>query len=132
MVLLLAGVDPRVKAVVAHVPFMCNMRLAATLEGSLVRQLLQQYGELNANSLNTLDYFDPYLLADRIKAPVLLSAGGKDQICPAATIRSVFDRLAGVKALAYYPDLAHTSSGDFYKMSWDWMEHYLKQCSYIR
>jgi cephalosporin-C deacetylase-like acetyl esterase len=81
---------------------------------------------MNENSFNTLDCFDPYILADQIKAPALISTGGKDQTCPAAGIRSVFDRLGGIKALAYYPDLPHTSCGDFYKMSWEWMDRHLK------
>lgn len=122
----LAALDPRVKAVTAHLPFMCNFRLTATIEGSLVRKLLLQYGDMNENSFNTLDYFDPYVLAHQIKAPTLVSAGGKDQTCPAAGIRSVFDRLGGIKALAYYPELPHTSCGDFYKMSWEWMDRNLK------
>lgn len=113
------------KAVVAHVPFLCNMRLAATIRDSLIRKLLQEYVVLNANSLNTLDYFDPYILARRIRAPVLLSAGGKDINCPAATILSVFEKLPGIKALAYYPGLPHTSSIDFYQMSWNWIGRYL-------
>ena len=126
LVLGLAALDPRVKAVTAHLPFMCNFRLTATIEGSLVRKLLQQYGDMNENSFNTLDYFDPYVLAHQIKVPTLVSAGGKDQTCPAAGIRSVFDRLGGIKALAYYPELPHTSCGDFYKMSWEWMDRNLK------
>jgi cephalosporin-C deacetylase len=126
LVLALAALDPRVKAVTAHLPFMCNFRLTATIENSLVRKLLQQYGDMNESSFNTLDYFDPYILADQIKAPALVSTGGKDQTCPAAGIRSAFDRLGGIKALAYYPDLSHTSCGDFYKMSWEWMDRHLK------
>lgn len=123
--LAVAALDPRVKVVVAHLPFLCNMRLATTIPDSLVGRLLRGNGVLNADSLDTLDYFDPYILAPRIKVPVLLSAGGKDVNCPAATIRSVFDRLPGIKCFAYYPELTHTSSIDFYQMSWDWMEHYL-------
>jgi len=126
LVLALTALDPRVKAVTAFLPFLCNFRLTATIEGSLVRKTLLQYGDMNENSFNTLDYFDPYILADQIKAPALVSAGGKDQTCPAAGIRTVFDRLGGIKALAYYPDLPHTSCGDFYKMSWEWMDRHLK------
>ena len=105
---------------------MCNFRLSAKIEGSLVRNLLLKYDDMNENSFNTLDYFDPYVLADQVKVPALVSAGGKDQVCPAAGIRSMFDRLAGIKAFAYYPDKPHTSCTDFYLMCWDWMNRYLK------
>src|SRR5688572_28136546 len=41
--LAVAGIDPRVRAVVAHVPALCDMRRAAVTEGALVRALLQEY-----------------------------------------------------------------------------------------
>ena len=39
LVLALAALDPRVKAVTAFLPFLCNFRLTATIEGSLVRKI---------------------------------------------------------------------------------------------
>jgi cephalosporin-C deacetylase-like acetyl esterase len=87
---------------------------------------LEKYGALKPENLRTFDYFDPVNLVYRLHAPVLISAGGKDEVCPAETIKSVFDRLPGIKALAFYPDLIHTSCGDFYGMSWAWMNQYLK------
>jgi cephalosporin-C deacetylase-like acetyl esterase len=75
--------------------------------------------------LNTFDYFDPVNLAPWLRAPTLVSSGGKDETCPPAAIRAVFDRLPGIKSLTHYPDLAHTSAGDFYEMSWEWMQRYV-------
>lgn len=127
IVLAVAGLDARVKAVVAHVPCLCDMRLAATIEGCLLNTRLEQYGKRIPDSFKTLDYFDPVNLARGLQAPVLVSAGGNDKVCPAEAIRSVFDKLAGIKALAFYPDLIHTSAGDFYSMSWEWMERHLRR-----
>ena len=113
-----AAVETSIRAVVAHVPYLCNVRHnAAFADSDLAR---------DAAFLNTWDCFDPAQLAHRIEAPTLLSAGGKDTLCPLDTIRAVFDRLAGIKALAYYPDLIHTSCNDFYAMSWQWMDRYLR------
>src|SRR5690349_3100122 len=39
MALAVASLDPRVRAVVAHVPFLCDMRQAARTEGSLIKKL---------------------------------------------------------------------------------------------
>lgn len=111
-----AGIDSRLKACVAHVPFFCDMRNNSAYKGSELD---------NPAYLDTTDYFDPANLAYRIKAPTLLSSGGRDVTCPSDTIRAVFDRLSGIKALAHYPDLTHTTCGAFYGMSWDWMEKYL-------
>jgi len=116
IVLAVAGLDARVKATVAHVPFFCDLRHNAAFAGSELA---------DPKALATFDYFDPVNLAPQVTCPTLVSTGGKDQTCPAATIRAVFDRLAGIKALAHYPDLIHTSSADFYRLSWEWLARYL-------
>jgi cephalosporin-C deacetylase len=127
IVLAAASLDPRVKAVVAHVPFLCDMRSAASISGSLIQRLLAKEGTMGAEALRTLDYFDPARLAVNLRAPTLISAGGSDTTCPAQTIRTVFDRVSGIKSFVYYPDLPHTTSGGFYLLSWNWMEQYLSQ-----
>ena len=121
--LAVASLDPRVKAVVAHVPFLCNVRLAARTP-SLVKRLLDRAKRNDEAALNTLDYFDPLQLVPRLRIPVLISAGGKDDTCPLPTIQSVYDRITGTaKTLKIYPELHHTSCVDFYNLSWAWLEH---------
>jgi cephalosporin-C deacetylase len=121
--LAVAALDDRVKAVVAHVPFLCNMRLAARTPGSLVKERLDKAKRNDDAALRTLAYFDPYELAPRLRVPVLMSAGGKDTLCPMATIQSVFERIATErKTLKTYPDLPHTSCVDFYNATWTWLD----------
>lgn len=124
--LAVAALDPRVKAVVAHVPFLCNIRLAATIPHSLVKTLLDKAENNNEAALKTLDFFDPFQLARRISGPVLMSAGGKDTTCPKATIESVYNRLPGKKGIEIYPLLPHTSCQAFYKLSWPWLDQNFK------
>jgi cephalosporin-C deacetylase len=126
IVLSVAALDPRVKAVVAHVPFLCDFRLAARTSGSLVKRLLDQAERNDEATLRTLDYFDPRQLAPDLRVPVLVSAGGRDQTCPAATIQSMFERLPGAKALKFYPELPHTSCVDFYNLTWVWLDQHLR------
>lgn len=116
IVLACGALDPAVRAVAAHVPYFCDLRHNAAFAG----------GELDTPAaLATFDYFDPVNLAPRLAAPTLLSAGGADATCPPETIRAVFDRLPGIKGLLHYPELIHTSSMDFYRASWAWMERYV-------
>jgi cephalosporin-C deacetylase len=124
--LAVASLDARVKTVVAHVPFLCNMRLAATIPQSLVKTVLDKHKNNLDTYLNTLDYFDPYYLAANLHCPVLMSGGGKDALCPLATVQSVYNRLKTKKKLKVYPDLPHTTCLDFYKAGWPWVEKYLK------
>jgi len=118
MALAASAIDQRVKAVVAHVPYLCDMRHNATF--ARFTDLLD-----DPVFLNVFDYFDPVNLASWLRAPALMSSGGKDEGCPAETIQAVFDRISGIKSLVHYPDLTHTSSRDFYAMSWEWMKRYL-------
>jgi cephalosporin-C deacetylase len=121
--LAVAAIDPRVKAVVVHVPFLCDFRLAARTPGSLVKALLDKAGRNDEAALRTLDYFDACQLAPRLRVPVLMSAGGRDKLCPEATIRSVYERLPGrEKTLKFYPDLTHTSCVNFYNLTWSWLD----------
>ena len=126
MVLAVGALDPRVKVVVAHLPFLCDMRHAANIPHALVNDLLTRANARGEPALRTLDYFDPLQLAPDLRVPVLVSAGGKDTTCPAVTIQAVFDRLPGVKSLMFYPDLPHTSCAAFYQMSWRWLDLYLR------
>lgn len=125
IVLAVGALDSRVKTVAAHVPFLCDMRRAAQIPAALVKSVLEQHGALSSRTLRTLDCVDPANLMGALRAPTLLSAGGKDAVCPPETIRSVFDRLPGIRSLVEYPALPHTSSGDFYRMCWYWMDRHL-------
>jgi cephalosporin-C deacetylase len=122
-----ASLDPRVKAVVAHVSFLCDVRQSARVP-SLVKTLLDRAHRNDEAALRTLDYFDPLQLVSRLRAPVLISAGGKDQTCPAPTIRSVYDRIPGnARTLKVYPKLTHTSCVDFHNLSWAWLDQTLRK-----
>jgi cephalosporin-C deacetylase len=125
--LAVASLDGRIRAVVAHVPFLCDVRRAARTDGSLIRKLLDSAEMNDEHHLRVLEHFDPLQLASGLKVPVLISAGGKDAVCPAETIRSVFDRIPGVKSLFHDPELAHTSSERFYAMTWNWLEAYARR-----
>lgn len=124
--LAVAALDPRAKAVVAHVPFLCDFRRAARTPATLVQQLLDRAGRNDETAWRTLDYFDVRELAPRVRVPVLVSVGGRDTVCPAPTIEAAYARLAGPKTLKAYPDLPHTSCVDFYNLSWTWLDAHFR------
>jgi cephalosporin-C deacetylase len=125
--LAVASLDRRVKVVVAHVPFLCDFRQAAKTDGSLVKQILDKAGKNDEQALATLDYFDPLRLVGELRVPAAVSSGGMDAVCPSTTIRAMFDRIPGVKTLFHDPELVHTTSADFYQLSWVWLDRYLKR-----
>jgi len=117
LVLSSAALEPRIRAVVAHVPFFCDMAHNTASVGSKLS---------TPDAQRTFSFFDPVSLASGLHAPTLLSSGGRDTACPPETIRAVLDRLPGKKALYYDPELTHTSSRDFYHMAWAWIDRHLK------
>jgi len=131
--LAVAALDPRIKTVVAHVPFLCHLRQAAVIPGSLAKILLDQAGNNNEKAFQTLDYFDPYVLARHIRVPTFISAGGKDVLCPAATVKAVYDQIPTTKKeYQFYPDLAHTSCMDSYARTWTFLDQYFKNRKKIK
>jgi cephalosporin-C deacetylase len=116
LVLAAGALDPRIKAVCAHVPFFCDMPN---------NDFFKKRNHEICRRQELFAYFDPAVLASRCHAPTLLSSGGNDETCPANTIQTVFTRLPGVKAIVHYPKLTHTSSGDFHGLQWNWMSRYL-------
>jgi cephalosporin-C deacetylase len=112
MVIAAGALDQRVAAIAAHVAFVDH-------RGSICRGRGEQL-------LRTFASFEPLALAPWVTAPTLLSAGGKDEGCPASAIHDTFDRLAGIKALVHYPQLAHTTHAGFHELQWDWMDRYVR------
>jgi cephalosporin-C deacetylase-like acetyl esterase len=49
----------------------------------------------------------------------------RDEVCPAATILPVFERITAPKALHVYPDLTHSPCTDFNAHAMHWLRRYL-------
>lgn len=125
LVMALAALDPRVRAVVANLPFLCGLRTCATIPGSVAYELLENAGLRRSEDLATLDYFDAINLAAWITAPTLVTSGGQDRSCPATSITAAFERLPGTRALIHDPELGHAPSSTFYSLTWWWLERHL-------
>ena len=107
--LAVASLDQRIKAVVAHVPFLCDVRRAARIEGSLIKKLLDTAQLNDEQHLRALEHFDPLQLVPALRAPALISSGGKDSVCPGPRrFAPSSTRCLGVKSLFHDPKSART------------------------
>ena len=108
----------------SHVPFLCKLRLAAHAGVARQRASASTRRAAMMTRRARLRWSISTLISLRgVRVPVLMSAGGKDMLCPMVTIQSVFDRLTtDRKTLKTYPDLPHTSCVDFYSISWTWLD----------
>lgn len=113
--LLLAGLDPRVKAVSADAPFLTDWPESLSAPNSPyadVRKYLAEHPEKRAAVLRTLSYYDTLDVAGRIRAPVLFQVGLKDRTCPAAETEKAYRRLGSRdKRLKEYPNADHSDEG---------------------
>ena len=122
--------EGRVAVAAAHVPFLCHYEwvLDNPVEGGPFREIKDYQAEnpdLRDTMSNTLSYFDPVNLAERIACPVYLSMGERDVVCPPPTIRAVYDRIGTTKTLLSEPEMTHEWLPDSHEHVRHWLIHHL-------
>ena len=97
--LAVAGIDQRVKAVMADVPFLCDYRRAlqkAARDPYLeIVRFLAQHRDKKAKVFETLNYFDGVNFARQAKAAALFSVAVMDETCPPSTVYGAYNAYAG-------------------------------------
>jgi cephalosporin-C deacetylase len=110
-----AALEPRVRAVAAVFPFLCDyqrvweMDLAKDAYDEL-REWLRRFDprhERIDETFRTLGYIDVQHLADRIRGDVLLATSLGDSICPPSTQFAAYNRITSRKEVLVYPDFGH-------------------------
>jgi cephalosporin-C deacetylase len=101
-----------VKLCHADVPFLCDFQRAVTITGktpySEVADFLAQNVDLVPAALDTLRYVDCALLARRITAECLLTAGLMDDVCPPSTVYAAYNEISAPKDIAVFPFTGHS------------------------
>lgn len=109
--LLLASIlKDHVRCVCADLPFLTAFPLT-NLTGEAYGLLKEAHSNVEESLFwNRLGYIDTISHSHRLTMPVMLSSGGKDIICPPATIEFLFNRLPGTKQYTYLEENVHTHS----------------------
>ncbi|AZN39093.1 acetylxylan esterase [Paenibacillus albus] len=113
LALLSAALNPKVTAIIADIPNMCNMDhgvLNSSSSLAEIAQHLKRYPERTEAVLHTLAHYDMLNLASRINVPVLMSVGWKDSVCMPETIYAVYNRITSEKIIYDYPFSGHEVS----------------------
>lgn len=105
-----AALSPIPCCAVADIPNMCHMDLGLQESvGSLSE--IAEYANLHPERLplilDNLSYFDNMNLAHRIKIPIMVSVGLKDEVCLPRTIFAAYNRIESEKEIRVYPFLSH-------------------------
>lgn len=116
LALLTAAFHPRIAAAVADIPNMCQMDFGIfNSTGSLAEaaEFVNRHPEHLERVLATLSYYDAVNCADRIRCPILVSAGLKDTVCWPETIYAVYNGIAAKeKTIVPFPFAGHfTAAG---------------------
>jgi cephalosporin-C deacetylase len=115
------GLVPDVDAVMANVPFLCQIRRAIDLTDNdpyreIVRFLAANRG-LEAQVERTLGYVDAVHLGRRSRARALFSAALRDMTCPPSTVFAAFNHWGGASGtdpardIEVYPYNDHEGGG---------------------
>jgi cephalosporin-C deacetylase len=132
--LVAAGLDPRVSAVVAIVPAMCDW--FGSLEGRMGGWPQPfESDSLKKEMKKALPYFDAANILKDSKAIIYTEIGLIDMVCPSTSVYAALNQAKGQKfiyAVPYRPHhqpegaLAKTWEKDFYKSREAFIQNYLK------
>ncbi|MFI1988453.1 acetylxylan esterase [Actinoplanes sp. NPDC020271] len=114
-----AGLVPdRVAAVVAGVPFLCDIRRAVTVSDSFPFQEIVQFLRANPSraeqTFATLDHFDVVHLARRITAPALFSTALMDTVCPPSGVFAAYNEVTTSKEIEVYEWDGHDGGRSYF------------------
>ncbi|MFD9426204.1 MULTISPECIES: acetylxylan esterase [unclassified Streptomyces] len=113
--LAVAGLVPDLAAVVAKVPFLCDIpRALALAESGPYMEIVEWLGthvHREQEAMRALSYVDAVNFGPRATAPALFSAGLRDTVCPAPTVSRAFDAYAGGKELRIWKYGGHSGGG---------------------
>lgn len=114
MALAAAGLTD-VDAVVANVPFLCDIARAIAITDALpfreVRDWLATHRDQEAAALRTLGYVDGVAFARRASAPARISVALMDQIVPPSTVVAAHAAYAGEAELRVWRYNGHEAGG---------------------
>ena len=130
----LAGLDPRVKALVACITHYANQTYLEWADAAN-RAKPRLAGMAHAGpppladtpKYRCMGYYDVMSFAPDVRCPVLMNAGLIDRVSPPVGIYAVY-RLLGTrdKTLVPLPGLAHDWSAEFDRRAWRWLDERLR------
>jgi cephalosporin-C deacetylase len=113
------ALSPDVAAVLADVPFLCDIKRGCeTTEKRPYSELadyLSVHRDHAAQAFATISYFDGAVLGPKADAPALFSVGLMDAICPPATVYAAYNAYGGPKAIEEYRYNDHEGGGPFHQ-----------------
>lgn len=122
--------NDRIRLCVPHVPFLSDFRdyfKIADWPANEVKGYLQKHSEVSSEQVyNTLSYIDIKNLAPWINAPVLMTIGLRDIVCPPHINFAAYNQLHVPRQYKVYPYSGHGMPQEYYStVKYNWIKSYL-------
>lgn len=118
--------NERIDLCVPHVPFLSDFKdyfKVAAWPGGEFMEYFKEHPEIPEDEVyKTLSYIDIKNLAPWIKAPVLMSIGLVDRVCPPHINFAAYNQLHVPKEYLVYPDAGHGLPGVYYTTMMDYIK----------
>jgi cephalosporin-C deacetylase-like acetyl esterase len=121
--LITAGLDPRITALAANVPAMCDHSGLAFGRISGWPRLVPTSpdGVPDPKVLAVSAYYDAVNFARKTSVPAIVGVGLIDTTCPATTVFSAYNVLRGPKQIDIAPLMGHAQSQEYSKLKNRWV-----------
>ncbi len=117
--------DRGVRCVAADLPFLTDFRVAAGRGGAYgYGQQAVDKATDKAAAWRELGFIDTLSHVHRLDLPVLLTAGGLDEVCPADTIENLFAKLPGTRSYTLLKNEGHRYTTEFIPLATAWFRLY--------
>ena len=112
--------------VAADQPFLTNYKLAngRGAYGSILANKKYLPNVADKNICDAIFCYDTAHHVYRYNFPVLLTSGGKDDVCPPDTIEALFNALSGTKSYTCFDELKHGYNRHFVNLARAWFLTY--------
>lgn len=109
--MVMASLNDKIKLCLAAVPSYCWWEKRIAIRSGCAGDI-STYIEKNPDSIenvyNTMSYYDVINFVDKIKCPIMVSCGFKDQDTPANCVYSAYNKIKSEKFMNNYPAGGHT------------------------
>jgi cephalosporin-C deacetylase-like acetyl esterase len=113
-----------VRCVAADLPFLTDFRTAAGRGAyRLAASALQKMDDMKA-AWRAVGLMDTLSHVHRLDLPVLLTAGGDDEVCPPETIEHLFEMLPGTRSYTRLEKAGHRYTKEFVPLATAWFRLY--------
>lgn len=123
--------NQRIAVAVPQIPFLADFRdyfnIAPWPANEFEAYIENQKDASWEKVFNTLSYVDIKNLASRVKAPVLMSVGLDDEVCPPHINFGAYNQLKSPKTFVVYPGLGHEVPKEFNRLKMEFIRAKLRQ-----